>query len=499
MDKDTNLTELNNAISIDRIHNAQSLEEVNLFLTRAMASHKIQALIKGENLNRIAKSVMALSQNQSDKHTLLAAAMLNRLAAVARNRGSDVLKEIPNIITKEPSSLDILFDNNSKNKDSDTRNIKYYASQSFRYINADWVSNYCLREAVNIDTSENARREFLNIAMENYGNAAEWLRAIAAHDNILNNIENIEIKMKRIRRLFSAILEQLQQWQGELGEDPGEALERLFANFISGKSYKIEDSPLFEILDYSVAMLLRLIEMRFSIALYAKTYAVILKGKKIMQEGDWYNFLQESDRIKSLRICLLEAALVLARQSQTDSAILAVIMSVYASKPQVYRAIKNHFQDSLDLDPECSEWWHSAGEPAFSAREVEHKFHNTEDEQIGLLLLEVESGNKEIREQLERTVIPMLKTSDPVLASNIEKFTRSYTQIVQTVQWLAKMRKVGKTDVHNMILQYNRNEHEMLKGHKPGIRRVRIIRDGITKEFGGRKKTLVKAFVEPVD
>jgi len=59
------------------------------------------------------------------------------------------------------------------------------------------------------------------------------------------------------------------------------------------------------------------------------------------------------------------------------------------------------------------------------------------------------------------------------------------------------MRKLTKTDLKGERMEYNPMEHEMLGGHKPGVRRVKVVRDGIKKEFAGKIKTLVKPWVEP--
>jgi hypothetical protein len=58
------------------------------------------------------------------------------------------------------------------------------------------------------------------------------------------------------------------------------------------------------------------------------------------------------------------------------------------------------------------------------------------------------------------------------------------------------MRKLTKTDLKGEHLEYNPLEHEMLGGHQAGIRRVKVVRDGIKKEFAGKTKTLVKPWVE---
>ncbi len=59
------------------------------------------------------------------------------------------------------------------------------------------------------------------------------------------------------------------------------------------------------------------------------------------------------------------------------------------------------------------------------------------------------------------------------------------------------MRKLGRMDLKNSILEYNPLQHEMVGGHKLGIRKVKVVRDGIQKDFGGKIKVLVKPRVVP--
>ena len=59
------------------------------------------------------------------------------------------------------------------------------------------------------------------------------------------------------------------------------------------------------------------------------------------------------------------------------------------------------------------------------------------------------------------------------------------------------MRKLTKCDLLGVRLEYNSREHDMRGGHKAGIRQVKVICDGIKKDFNGKIKTLVKPLVEP--
>ena len=77
-------SEVSAEITIDAIQSTADLLELNELLTRAMADRKIQALIKNQNLEAVIDQVLEL--NTDSEQELLTAAVLGRLAAVARGR-----------------------------------------------------------------------------------------------------------------------------------------------------------------------------------------------------------------------------------------------------------------------------------------------------------------------------------------------------------------------------------------------------------------------------
>ena len=58
------------------------------------------------------------------------------------------------------------------------------------------------------------------------------------------------------------------------------------------------------------------------------------------------------------------------------------------------------------------------------------------------------------------------------------------------------MRKLTKTNLNGESLEYNPLEHEMVGGHVSGIRKVRVVLEGVQKEFNGKIKTFIKTRVE---
>ena len=91
-------------ITLEDIYNAKGLLELNDLLTQLMAIQQIQSLIKESNLGVVVDSIIALASKSEVDQKLLAAAMLGRLAAVARGRENQVFERIKEVIFHEPPS-----------------------------------------------------------------------------------------------------------------------------------------------------------------------------------------------------------------------------------------------------------------------------------------------------------------------------------------------------------------------------------------------------------
>ncbi len=463
---------------------APDLPSVQAVLRKQMASQRIQAVIKGEGLAAISNRILELAQRDSSVE-LLAGAALARLAAVARNREKEVFDLLPSLFTVVPPSIETLSNGDDK----------AYAATSLQHCNGYWVKKYCLSEAIDIDAAEEARRELLACGLTEAGTLSSFLRQLELNSEGVRQISTAESRLKRTRRILLAVLEVLSTWTGDLGHEPGTALGNCLAAFLRNDAEGADAEVLADVVDNALRILSRMIERRFSCAFDSTSYYVVERAQEAIRMG-WHDFLSRSGAIAGLRTHLLETALVLVRQNRSDSRIVEAIVLAFGSRPQASIALKRRLADAQDSDPEIRAWWESAGAQEQSQRVVDHKFGNNEDQQIGSLLIEVES-NKEPMEKVSRAVVPLLEISDPVLASTVRSATAGYAEIAQTARRLARMRRLTKTDLKGERLEYNPLEHEMLGGHQPGVRRIRVVRDGVRKEFGGKVKTLVKPWVQP--
>ncbi len=471
-------------VELEAIEKATDLRQQNDILTGAMARQDIQALIKEDQLDRIVDAVVNLAIQRGSNDRLFAAAILGRLAAVARARESQVYGRICDLGLSDPPSIESLADSDEK----------LYAVRSMMHLTDDGLLEYFVREALTLDTAELVRKELLGGVLERVGTLSDLLAAISNNPAPIVTKESLDSRLKHVRRIARAVTEVAEQWRGELGPKPGQYLSDLLSTLLKGKLHGMDSAVLFDSVDYCLAVLSRIIELRFSHALSPETYVAIEQGKRILGPGVWARFLARSRSIATLRTALLEGALVLARQNRTDKRLLNVMLACYASRPQVSAAVKRHFKQAEDLVPDVAEFWVAVGQVTGS-RQVEQKVGNSEDEQIGALLIEVESS-QEVMAKLGRAVAPMIEISDPVMARTVKRAAQGYIEISQIVRRLARMRKLSATELRGRHIEYNPLEQQLLDGHRPGVRRVRVVRDGIRKTFGKKTRTLVKPWVE---
>ncbi|HFI9412612.1 hypothetical protein F0230_00350 [Vibrio aestuarianus] len=472
------------------IEAADSIVDVNAILTKCMANKSIQSIIKDSNLIRVIEVIIDLGTEDDDPLSidrLRAAASLGRLAAVSRSRQSEVFAQLSEVLIDEPCDIENLNDGDEK----------HYAAQALNHINAEWVSEYAFRQSTLTDTSENARRALIQLALQRCGSLSSAWQSSSDSLMYLATVENVDARMKRARRISRAWSEVVKDWYKDIGSEGGLALANWLRAILNHSSPSVEHDVLIDIVDDAFAMLIRMIEIRFSHALLSSSYQVLEVARNSLSSSAWSELNRDSIMLPRIKTNLKEAALVLARQNRTDNAILKLLSKAYYSKAQVIPALKAHFDDSKELDPDVKEWWLQGGKQTSSEREVTHNIGNSEDQQIGSLLIQVETSQT-VMEKLQRAVVPFLEISDPPLASTVKKASSGFIDMSRIARQLARMRKLTHTNMLGQIVEYNPRQHEMLGGHKYGVRKVRVVRDGIQKEFGGKIKTLVKPWVEVI-
>ncbi len=261
-------------ITLSQVVDSTDLKALNDLLTQVMRQQQQQALLKDANLGQVIEAVVNLAVSAPIEEELFAAAILGRIAAVARGREIEVHSRVNELFTDEPPSIETLADGDAKE----------YAAKMLAYAQADWLLAYCAREALAIDAASNARKELLRILLSNSEDLAGFIRRLIEASGIVRDIESPDTRIKRVRRIFESITEVVRNYEGNVGLEPGTALANMTETFLRGASSADTDA-LHASLDAANGVLVRVIELRYSHALHAETYQLLQDGKKLLTQG----------------------------------------------------------------------------------------------------------------------------------------------------------------------------------------------------------------------
>jgi hypothetical protein len=474
----------------NRVSDATTLRELDAYLTEVMAKQQIQTILKDSDLlDSVLAAVERLSDGTDGTESLTALAVLGRLFAVARGKDEEgrIHTLALSLAKKEPPSFEVLADADEKT----------YAAQVLSWVGEDWVVGYAAKEAVKIDVGEPARRKLLEVVVKGEGSIASALRTCASACSPLDLISNPESRAKRAKRISGALVDILQAQRNQPGDLPGAALSKLASTLLPTAKQSVADDIAFGITDDLLALLVRIIELRFSLALEAATYDVLATCRRSLGRDVWMRFLRHSVQAEQVSVSLHEAALVRARQGRTDADLVSALLVIHGDRATLTRRLGHHFPSTLELDPGIKSWWVSGGvRAAHVDKEIAQPLSVTEDQRIGEALIVIEAIDPSIR-YIASTVAPELEFSNPQAAAALTRVASSFKTLAQNFRQLARMRRLRLTEMNGEPIEYNPSQHEMLGGHLDGVRQVKVIRNGIEKQYPNRSAILVKPWVEP--
>jgi hypothetical protein len=490
-------TKLNHPATVEKPLEETEIGSIYEFIKDNYAARTLSSAVENEKLNKLVTKIVESVSSASEAEKLCAASALGYLSfsPSVKNREEVVFSPMESLFTKAPPPLSTLnIETSDQNSDRRRR-----AAVALAHSKAEWLVDYCAESAILEESNSDLPREqLINNVLSQLGNLTDLFDTLKSKALLFKEIEDIEQRFTRVKRFFESVVKVINEWTGPCGESPGESLADLFSVTHRGVSEKVESGTRYDIADSAQNILNRIIELRFSYAMTAETYAVIFAIKRTMDTARWVSYLKAPKAIELTRINLLEAMLVLARQGREDATFANLIVDVFGHRATAKSAITNQLKHYLDIDPEIRGWWEKVGRVSVSRGKREQRNDVTVDHQVGALLIETEDA-KEAMEKMGRAVVPQLKLSNPLLAATTSKASKGYGEIARIARQLGRVCKLNVTNNKGDIVEYNRRLHEMLGGHQPGVRKVRVLRNGVEKEFGGEFKTIIKEWVEPAD
>lgn len=471
---------------------ASSLRALNLSLTELMAKQQIQVILKDSSeLERLIEHIDQFRNQGGAEENLLAAAILGRLLAVARGKQEEnaILKSANEILRAEPPPLDVLVGADEK----------LYATRAIAATRPSWAGKYAARETILIDSAELARRALTDILVNENATISDALSLIANSLDQLSTIESADSRARRAKRISVALSESVQIASQPPGHTVGAAIELLAYSIIPAAKEQVPDDIIFPIVDDVLRILNRCFERRFSLALEDRSYAVLRTFRSRIGRDSWDRFIRSSNNIRQTAECINEAASVLARQNRTDQGLFDAMLTLYQDRQSLARTLDQHMTASMAIEPTVRNWWLSGGANRAENSEFSSPaINSSEDQRIGEALIEVEKLEGTVT-YLSRTVRPEIQFAHMQASSAIGKLATSHKSLSQHLRFLARMRGLALTSIEGTIIEYNAAIHDMVGGHQAGVRRAKVVREGVQKQYGSRTAILVRPRVEPAD
>lgn len=472
------------------IESAETLQALDDVLTAALAKRQLQSLVRDERLNQLIQRLYALCDTQEPEARLRLAAVLGRLNAVMPARESQVFAGFDELMQSPPASLDSLKDGDEK---------AYAATALLHLQNApDWLIRFAVAEAFALDSAENARKVLLEIVRDQALDYTTVLNQLTiGFDNLA--IESPDARLRRLKRILDAWKDASQDHFWLLDSNPGEALSAVVRAALRYVKNAKDESLATEVGDRLLELLLRVVQLRFSYALESNTYAALSMMKAQFGTRLWTYLRSHSHVRPRVLACLREACLVLARQEQTDAALLEAMKVMYATRTSMTSDIKRHFAGHHELDSDISSWWISGGTQKVSSAGDHKELPADADMLIGQLLLESESTRAPL-ENVRMNLLPFIEevSHDPVVSASLRKSTSGFIEMTTQLRQLCRLRRIELSGLQGDVIVYSRTRHEMEGGHQAGVTQVRVLRDQVTQTLNGRERVVVKALVVPV-
>jgi len=469
----------------NNLSTAPDLPRLNKLLTQLMAKKRIQPALADGGLESVVKRIKQLAAAGGALEKMTAAASLTRLAAVSRGGQEIILDEAAHLLTERPETL-------SRLASADERT--YFASCLSR-ITGDWVLPYCVEEIVREEGSEKTRSELIKAALGHAESVAVMISMLSPQFFQLDLSANK--RLVRARRVLACLNAELSATEYNCGESIGKSVESLAKSIFKSKKDVVQSGLTKDAFDELLELPLAAIRSRFSLALKPETFDALQILRGVVDRKTWREYLNESSTIARTRTCFLESALILARQNRTDDTFMRLLIMVYVDRGFLRGPLEKHFANATDIETVTREWWISLGRSTGEENSVEQKLDISVDHQIGALLIEGDAAEDGMG-KLASDIVPLLEISDPVLAPIMKRAHANYTEISRVAKQLAKMRRLELVRERGKTVEYNPSQHEMIGGHQSGVRNVRVIRDGVKKDFGGQIKTILKCWVESV-
>jgi hypothetical protein len=301
---------------------------------------------------------------------------------------------------------------------------------------------------------------------------------------------------RRLRKVLAQMNRISAPGEIQTGTAPGRSLASVVETAFSSSGLPETDDVRVSVTDDALALVARMVRIRFSLATDGTTYSVLDVFRGWVRSHDWPDFIGRATSARLVSDDLLQALRILARAGVTDDVLYRHLISSMGSEHQARQAALELATDTHGLSEDVQAWLRGSQLRRESALATESQ-ERSADEVFGDLLLEARSLAKQA-EYVRDEVIPELRVVAPSVADRVSTMVDAQGSAVGKIELLATRRALRSRWQRGDVVEYSALEHELVGGKPSGVRYVRVLSPLVESlPPTGVRRIVRKALVEP--
>ena len=438
-----------------------------------------------EGLRKLGQAI----QDSNDTHEpLIAAATLERAAAVVKTLRPRINALLRKSITTQPADLHQLKD----------RNDRQYAARTWRAVRSSWYVDYLAKAAVREESGENTRKECLEgvIALaEDVSAALSALQQafIFTRFETKKPGDSVGRRLKRVLGLFTAILLESHK---PLGRDVGRELSLLVRRTFRDTGLP-QSSVIKHDVTHQIAKLIHgIVRTSFSYATQDRTYEALLVVQVWFDTSDWVELCESSDAIAHLQNDLQESIVLLARVGVIDDALRRTLGTALGSSKRAEEVCRQIATTTPGLNQDVRDRLAGVLPRRRSTSAAESQEWSI-DKILAELLIETERLST-ASNVVQTGLLPEVSTVLPHSVRALSTLTGLADAFSNRMALALKRRSLRARGGLGDEVEFSPLEHQLSGGGMP-TRRVRIVSPLVERiSEDGVPQIVLKALVEPV-
>lgn len=430
----------------------------------------------------------AIKESNSALDTLIAAATLERAAALVKPLRQQINELLKKSITTRLAGLHHLSD----------KNDRQYAARTWRAVRSSWYIDYLAEAAVREESGENIRKECLEgvIALaEDVSAALRELQQAFMRTKFKTKKpgDSAGRRLTRVLGLFTSILLESQK---PLGRDVGRKLSLLVHRTFRETGLPQNDTIKHQVTHQIAKLIHGIVRTSFSYAAQDKTYETLLVVKGWFDNSDWVELCESSDAIAHLQNDLRESIVLLARAGVIDDALLRTLGTALGSNKKSKEVCREIAATTPGLNQDVRN--RLAG--VLPRRRIASATESQEwsiDEILAELLIETEHLTTAAN-VVQTEVLPKASTVLPCSVRAISTLSGLADAFSNRMALALRRRSLRARGEPGEEVEYSLLEHQLRRG-EVSTRRVRIVSPVVERiSVDGVPQIVRKAIVEPI-